>query len=130
MIRRAHADFKSKRAIRCLLVLPTTNEVIGGVSLSRLEWGAKRAGALSYWLRQSHRGQAYMRESLDMLVDHAFTDLKLNRIEAEVLADNAPSLRLLAYLKFQHEGTNRKSIKITGQWRDHERYALLNPSKG
>lgn len=129
LVQQAKIDLSNKRAVRCLIVLPKTNQVIGGINLSRLEWGAKRAGLLSYWLTTSYQNQGYMREALQTMISYAFEDLRLNRLEAEVLAGNGASLRLLKRLEFRHEGQSTKSIKIVGKWRDHERYALINPNQ-
>ena len=129
LIKRANVDLKQRRAVRCLIVLPQTQEVIGGLNLSRLEWGAKKAGLLSYWLSSTHHRQGYMREALETMVSYAFDELGLHRLEAEVMASNNASVRLLKNLGFAHEGRSYKSIKIVGKWQDHERYALLNPNE-
>jgi len=131
LIRQANADLKNKRAVRFLIVSKSANseeeKILGGVNLSRLEWGAKRAGLISYWLCQSHQNQGYMREALTLVLDYAFNELNLNRLEAEVMERNTSSIRVLKHLNFQHEGRSIRNIKIAGQWQDHERYALLAP---
>lgn len=72
-----------------------------------------------YW----HRGFAY--EALSCGISAMFEDLQLHRIEAYVMPDNIPSIRLLTRLCFQQEGLCRQSIRIQGIWQDHLQFALI-----
>jgi len=49
-----------------------------------------------------------MREALAALVGHAFAELALRRLEAEVNPDNVASCRIVEALGFTHEGTLRE----------------------
>jgi ribosomal-protein-alanine N-acetyltransferase len=66
-----------------------------------------------------------MREGLRLVVDYAFRELGLHRLEANVQPGNSRSLALVETLKFKREGTARGFLKIGTRWRDHERWALL-----
>ena len=54
-----------------------------------------------------------------------FDDLKLHRIEAFVMPENNPSIKLLESLYFQKEGLLQKNAKIQGHWEDHILYGLV-----
>ena len=70
-----------------------------------------------------HRG--YARESMSLGISLMFEELDLHRIEAYVMKENKPSIRLLSALNFQLEGICRKSIRIRDKWEDHMLFALI-----
>ena len=68
-----------------------------------------------------------MREGLILTIRHAFRELRLHRLEANIQPINTRSIALVQSLGFRLEGYSPKYLKISGRWRDHERYALLAP---
>jgi RimJ/RimL family protein N-acetyltransferase len=59
------------------------------------------------------------------VVDHAFDVLDLDRITAEVFADNTRSVRLFEGVGFVREGVMRESIHRDGQRVDELIFGLL-----
>ncbi len=68
-----------------------------------------------------------MTETVRLVVDYAFHELKLHRIEAGVMPRNLGSMRVLEKAGFHKEGIARKNVKINGVWEDHQVLAILNP---
>jgi ribosomal-protein-alanine N-acetyltransferase len=66
-----------------------------------------------------------MTAGLAAVVNDAFTSLGLHRLEANIQPDNTPSLNLVRRLGFQREGFSPRYLLVDGQWRDHERWAVL-----
>ena len=66
-----------------------------------------------------------MAEALDLLAGYAFDTLRLHRIEAACIPDNARSIRVLEKAGFQREGLLRSYLRINGVWQDHYLYALI-----
>jgi ribosomal-protein-alanine N-acetyltransferase len=60
------------------------------------------------------------------VIDRAFRELRLHRLEANVQRSNRRSIALVRGLGFRREGVARGYLKIGGRWQDHERWALLN----
>jgi len=54
----------------------------------------------------------------------------LHRLQAAVRPENKPSLAVLQRLGFALEGLSLRYLFIDGAWRDHQVFALLNPSWG
>ena len=50
--------------------------------------------------------------------------LRLNRVEANIQPRNRASIALVRRAGFRLEGLSRRYLKISGRWRDHERWAL------
>jgi RimJ/RimL family protein N-acetyltransferase len=100
--------------------------VIGSCLLFRFEEASARA-ELGYVLGRRHWGGGYMREALTALLDRAFGEMALRRVEAEVNPLNVASGRLLLDLGFTREGLLRQRWVLKGVVVDAEIYGLLNP---
>lgn len=70
-----------------------------------------------YW----HKG--YAREAMQFGIELMSGQLDIHRIEAFVVEENAPSIRLLQSLDFRYEGICQKAIKIQSAWREHMLFA-------
>jgi [ribosomal protein S5]-alanine N-acetyltransferase len=61
---------------------------------------------------------------MELLLAHAFTDLGLHRVEANIQPGNQRSIALVRRAGFVKEGFSEAYLKIGGEWRDHERWAI------
>jgi ribosomal-protein-alanine N-acetyltransferase len=102
-----------------------SGELAGVVNINEIVRHAELSGRLGYYAFVPHAGKGLMREGLRLVVDYAFRELGLHRLEANVQPGNSRSLALVERLKFKREGTARGFLKIGTRWRDHERWALL-----
>jgi ribosomal-protein-alanine N-acetyltransferase len=99
--------------------------IVGVVNVTNIVMGLFRSAYLGYYAFAGHEGQGLMREGLRAVVRHAFTHLKLHRLEANIQPDNAPSIALVKACGFRKEGYSPRYLKIGGRWRDHERWAIV-----
>lgn len=81
---------------------------------------------MGYEISPAHQGKGYVKEALNAIITWGFREAQLNRIEAQVHPDNAPSLAILAALGFQKEGRQREAGYWAGRHHDLLQYALLN----
>lgn len=102
-----------------------TEQLSGGITLSNVRRGVTQAGSLGYWLGVDKTGRGLMTRAVTAVVPFAFNALKLHRIEAACMPDNAASLRVLERSGFQREGLARSYLKINGTWRDHILFAAI-----
>ncbi len=98
--------------------------LVGTCLLFAIDASSGRA-EVGYNLASSAQGRGYMHEALDRLVAHAFTDLALRRLEAEIDPRNVPSARVLERLGFRQEGLLRERWQIEGEISDSALYGLL-----
>jgi [ribosomal protein S5]-alanine N-acetyltransferase len=108
------------------IYLLETGELIGNVTLSEVVRGPMQSCWIGYYLDKNHNGKGYMAEAVRLVVDYAFRELQLHRIEAGVMPHNIASIKVLEKAGFHREGIARKSVKINGRWEDHVVLAIVN----
>ncbi|MDQ3372965.1 MAG: GNAT family N-acetyltransferase [Acidobacteriota bacterium] len=108
-----------------LICVNEINQIAGTITLSQIFRKAFQNAFLGYLLGESFTGKGYMTEAVALILIHAFSNLKLHRIEANVQPHNAPSINVLKRCGFRKEGFSPKYLKIAGRWRDHERWAIV-----
>jgi len=99
--------------------------LVGVVNISNIVRGGLQSGYLGYGAFASHAGRGLMTEGLRAVLGVAFGELRLHRVEANIQPGNARSIALARRLGFEKEGYSRRYLLIDGDWRDHERWALL-----
>ena len=124
-LRRQDEDIARDEAYAFLIFDQTSDQLWGGVTLGGVRRGVAQAGTLGYWMGAQHAGKGRMTRAVAAVVDFAFSKLRLHRIEAACLPENAPSIALLERNGFKREGYARGYLKIDGGWRDHVLFALL-----
>ncbi|WP_436763579.1 GNAT family N-acetyltransferase [Streptosporangium sp. V21-05] len=115
----------------CLLVcLRDTGAIVGIVYINSVIRGRLQSGSIAYAAFAPTVGRGYMSEGLELLLRHAFEELRLHRLEAQVQPGNTASLKLLRRHGFRKEGYSPGLLFIDGAWRDHERWAITAPMAG
>ncbi len=99
--------------------------IIGQVSLNHIGYGALMGATAGYWMASAFEGKGLMAEGLSLALDFAFINLKLHRVEANIIPRNTRSIALVERLGFRYEGTATGLVRINGAWEDHARYAML-----
>jgi ribosomal-protein-alanine N-acetyltransferase len=109
---------------RTLLCRRTDGAIVGYFNLSCIVRGAFDCGFLGYAAFEPHAGKGFMREGIRLWQRHVFGRLAMHRVEANIMPHNAPSLALVRGAGFRKEGFSPRYLKIAGEWRDHERWAM------
>lgn len=107
-----------------VLVLEESGAIVGAMNLSEVCRGNFLNAYLGYYAFQPYAGRGHMARGLRLVLDFAFGDLALHRVEANVQPGNARSIRLLHAAGFEREGFSKGFLYIDGEWRDHERWAM------
>ena len=100
------------------------HRLVGVANLSQIFYGSFQNAYLGYYGSVDYAGQGLMTEGVRLVLNHAFDTLKLHRIEANIQPGNTASIKLVKRLGFANEGFSRQYLKINGEWRDHERWAI------
>ncbi len=102
-----------------------SDELLGGLSLTRIVHGISKSATLGYWMGVDHAGKGHMQNAVSAIIQFSFNDLKLRRVEAACLPSNERSIHLLQKSGFQREGYAREYLEINGKREDHILFALL-----
>ncbi len=100
--------------------------LIGCANINNIVRGALQSGYLGYAAFASHTGRGLMTAGLTAVISDAFAALGLHRLEANIQPGNARSLAIVRRLGFKREGFSPRYLLIDGEWRDHERWAMLS----
>lgn len=124
-LRRAEEDIARDEAYAFLIFDQTSDALLGGLTLGGVRRGVSQTGTLGYWMGAPHAGRGRMTRAVAATVEFAFQRLRLHRVEAACIPDNAPSIALLERNGFRREGLARSYLKIDGAWRDHILFGLV-----
>ncbi len=116
----SRADFEAMIVCRS-----QDHAIVGFFNLSHITRGLLQSAYLGYAVGKPFAGQRYMREGLNLVLRHAFLNLRLHRVEANIQPGNKASIALAQGAGFRREGFSPRYLKIGGRWRDHERWAIL-----
>jgi ribosomal-protein-alanine N-acetyltransferase len=126
LISEIHEGFQRQALLKWGIARPTDNLLIGSITLFNLDFTHRRA-EIGYALGRDHWGQGYMQEALTAVINYAFAELGLHRIEADVDPRNNASIRTVERLGFQREGYLRERWQVGGEIQDALFFGLLRP---
>ncbi len=107
--------------------LSANGDIIGMCTLSNITYGGFMACHMGYHIDKNKQGQGLMTAICEKAIQHAFKELKLNRVMANYMPDNTRSENILKRMGFTIEGHADRYLKINGKWQAHVLTSLLNP---
>ena len=121
----AAAQRNTEKEIRLVVELEN-GQAIGMVTLGSIDW-FDRTALLHYKASPSVTGRQKgdMADALTALLDYAFRELGLHRIEAGILDFNIRSLKLAHKMGFQDEGVMRQKVFKNNAYHDEIILGLL-----
>ena len=124
LLARIHEGLRSRTLYQWGVERKDDLRIVGTTTLFHLDTGNARA-EIGYYLGSAYWGNGYMQEALTALLDYAFNELKLRRIEADVDPRNAASLKAMERLGFKQEGLLRERWNVAGEIQDTVYFGLL-----
>ncbi|MBV7410620.1 GNAT family N-acetyltransferase [Maritimibacter sp. DP1N21-5] len=112
-------------AVPLAIIRRLDNVLLGAITLDNIRRGPAQSATVGYWIGEPYARHGYMREALSAVVDYAFRELDLSRIEAGCLPENAASRGVLEKCGFKYEGVAQSYLQINARWRTHVLYAAL-----
>jgi ribosomal-protein-alanine N-acetyltransferase len=124
-LKRYAEDQRGDLAYAFLIFRSDDGALVGGLTLANIRRGVAQAGSIGYWVGQPFARKGYMTAAVRALIPFCFGTLRLHRLEAACIPDNAASIGLLEKTGFKREGYARGYLCINGIWQDHLLYARL-----
>lgn len=101
----------------------------GTISLHGMDWRNSQA-SIGYYLAENMQGKGIMIRAAKAIIDHAFFELGLNRIEIRCGRMNVKSQAIPKKLGFIHEGIIQDGEFINGGFHDLFVYGMLSRQWG
>ena len=93
----SHREFRSLNAVNFAILYKRNVEsshLVGVIGLKNISI-QKRKANLGYWIGESFWGNDIASESVELVINYAFSALKLEEVNAYVYSQNKPSIRVL-----------------------------------
>jgi ribosomal-protein-alanine N-acetyltransferase len=110
--------------------LLSNRRLVGVININHIIRAALESGFVGYYAFTGGEGRGLMAEGLGLVVDYAFGELGLHRLEANIQPGNERSKALVKSVGFRYEGYSPQYLRIGGGWKDHERWAILAGERG
>jgi ribosomal-protein-serine acetyltransferase len=99
-------------------------QVAGGIGFHKVNW-LNRKVEMGYWISTRFEGQGIVTDCSRALVDYAFREWKLNRVEIHCATGNPRSAAVAKRLGFTLEGTLREAQLLHGKYHDLHIFGML-----
>ncbi|WP_338730159.1 GNAT family protein [Haladaptatus sp. DJG-WS-42] len=115
---------KEEDSFHLLICTPDEHTPVGMITLFKL---ARREGhaEIAIWVDPEFHGNGYGTAASRLILDFAFSEQRLHRVQTRVLETNSASQRIWEKLGFTHEGTHRDEEYDDGEFVDTRYYAIL-----
>lgn len=107
-----------------VFVIVYQEEIEGIIGFKGIDYVNHKA-EIGYWLAGDRQGQGIMRRSCKALLQYAFEEMRMNRIQIKVGVGNHRSSNIPQKLGFVLEGVQRDGEFLNGSFHDLEIYSLL-----
>jgi ribosomal-protein-serine acetyltransferase len=108
-IRRAREQVERDDGFQAVIVCD--GRIVGAAGFHGID-RPNRSTSLGYWLSEDAQGHGIMTRTVSAMVDHAFSQWGLNRVEIRCAPENPRSRAIPERLGFREEGTLRQAERI------------------
>ena len=99
-------------------------QFIGVIGTRKIDWLNGKV-ELGYWIGRAFQGRGIMTDACRAVVDYAFRELRLHRVEIQCAAGNARSAAIPQRRGFTLEGTRREAELVNGKFYDLLLFSML-----
>jgi RimJ/RimL family protein N-acetyltransferase len=92
------------------LTIEMDGGIIGGIGIAIKVDVYRRSANIGYWLGEPFWGRGMMTEVVSLMVNYAFENFDLVRLQAGIYSSNPASMRVLEKVGFVKEGIAKKAI--------------------
>jgi ribosomal-protein-serine acetyltransferase len=98
--------------------------LIGSIGFVHFNWEVRKT-EIGYWIDKTEEGKGIVSAACKLLIEYAFGDLGLNRIEIRCSSENVRSAAIPVGFGFEKEGVLRQAELRDGKLQDFIIYGLL-----
>jgi len=113
--------FAEGRSMSCAIIY--RGEMVGVVGFRDIN-RELNSGEIGYWISSNHQGKGIVTKSCKRLIQYAFNDLGIEKVEISVASDNSASCRVCERLGLKLECTIKNAENLHGILIDHVVYGI------
>ncbi|MBE4909817.1 GNAT family N-acetyltransferase [Bacillus luteolus] len=121
-IKMSISGFADRKSVTTVILFKGV--IVGVAGFNSINWSNKTA-QIGYWLGKEYQGNGIMTKVTKALVEYAFNELKLNKVEIRVATENIKSRSIPERLGFINEGCIRQAEWLYDHYVDHYIYGML-----
>jgi ribosomal-protein-alanine N-acetyltransferase len=126
-INSCHRDFKSLKAVNFAIQYKynpeAVNRLVGTISLKNIDSDNKKAN-VGYWIGEQYWGNGIATESVELVINYAFSVLGLEEIYAYVYSENKASIRVLEKNGMTKKEEVNEYNKMSGRYKNTIKFAI------
>jgi [ribosomal protein S5]-alanine N-acetyltransferase len=100
------------------LIRDIAGALIGRINLSQIKRRHYHSCELGYRIAEAENGKGHAKEAVRLVLEKAFGELGLVRVEAKARAGNAGSIQVLQRNGFTEFGRSTRSFQLHDEWED------------
>jgi len=99
-------------------------KIVGIISFVKLNWNNRRT-EIGYWIDKNYEGKGIITEACEILINYAFEELDMNRVEIRCATENTRSRAIPERLNFKLDGVLRQFLWRHTRFFDMAIYSML-----
>ncbi|HHF2906812.1 TPA: GNAT family N-acetyltransferase [Vibrio diabolicus] len=120
-IKRSLHDYAEGKSLVCAIFY--AEKLVGNISFNSIDYDLEKV-EIGYWLSSEYQGHGIVSKSVSKLVEIAFTELNMQKVQISAAVENKPSRNVCERLGFRLEGIVTRSENLNGRIVDHAIYGL------
>lgn len=114
-------DYALGKSMTCGIIYQ--GELVGNISFNTINHTLKKV-EIGYWLAQAQQGKGIVTKAVAEMIEIAFTQLDMEKVQVSAAEHNSPSRRVCERLGFTLEGVITRAENLNGRVVDHAIYGL------
>lgn len=120
-IRKSLIGYAEGKSMTCAIIYENT--VVGNVSFNSIDQALKKV-VVGYWLSEKYQGLGIVTKAVSFLIEYAFSELDMKKVEICAAVDNTASRRVCERLNMTLEGIISNCENINGDIIAHAIYGI------
>ncbi|BDU40981.1 GNAT family N-acetyltransferase [Vibrio nigripulchritudo] len=125
-VRSSLKSYAEGESLSCAILFQ--GELVGNASVFNIDNNLSKA-KLGYWIAESAQGNGIVTRVCQTLIDIAFDDYQLEKVQLHAAEENKPSRAVAERLGMKLEGIIRRNENLNGRIVDHAIYGLLKSER-
>jgi len=125
VIKKQDNPFKNPRNVTFWVFHKENHKLVAYTKLSEIIRGYFQNCFISYAVHKDFQNLGFATEIVKRTIGFAFEELKLHRIEANIVVHNRASIKVAKNCSFHLEGISKNYLKIDDAWQDHFRFVFI-----